>query len=212
MRILPLGDSITFGIGSTTLSGYRADLQKKLTAAGAKVEYVGPTKTGKTNHAGYLGYTINQISSKTDAALALKPNVVCLMAGTNDHLWGSTAGADPKTASTRVTALIDKIVKGAPDAVVLVTTIPPFGLNEGIYAKYKSSAYPPDEFNKQLPLIAKAATEKGGKVLAVDPKLTTKDLSDGVHPNDAGYAKMATAWFNGIEDASSKNWIKNPAK
>jgi lysophospholipase L1-like esterase len=209
---LPLGDSITFGIGSTGLNGYREDLQKKLTAAGAKVEYVGPTKSGNTRHAGYLGYTINQISTKTDQALALKPNVVCLMSGTNDHLWGSTAGADPKTASTRVAALIDKIVKGAPDAVVLVATLPPFSLDHGKYTKYKQFAFPPDAFNKQLPSVAKAARDQGGKVAAVNMSLTTKDLSDGVHPNDAGYAKMATAWFNAIEDASAKSWVKNPSK
>jgi lysophospholipase L1-like esterase len=207
---LTLGDSITFGVGSTGWNGYRLDLQKKITAAGAKVEFVGPAKVGKFNHAGYNGYTINQISGKTDQALALKPNLVTLMAGTNDHLWGSTAGADPKTAPTRIAALIDKIVKGAPDAVLLVATLPPAGLNEGKYTKYKQTAFPVDAFNSQLPSIAKAATDKGGKVAAVNMTLTTKDLGDGVHPNDGGYEKMATAWFAAIEDVSAKGWIKNP--
>jgi lysophospholipase L1-like esterase len=174
---------------------------------------VGLLKSGSmknNNNGGYPGYTIAQIAGKTDANLAMKPNVVCLMAGTNDHLWGSTAGADPKTASTRITALVDQIVKGAPSAVLLLATLPPQTFS-GKYSKYSKSSYPVEAFNKQIPGIAKAAADKGGKVLAVDMgALTASDLDDGVHPNDAGFAKMSTAFFAGIESAASKGWIKNP--
>jgi len=213
LRILPLGDSITFGIGGTGWNGYRGDLYKKLTAAGVKVDYVGSLKSGnfgKTSNSGYPGYTISQISAKADNDLERKPNVVCLMAGTNDYLWGSTANQDPKTAPERITALVDKIVKRVPDAAVLVASLPPQSFT-GKYAKYQKSSFPVEPFNKQIPLIANAAADRGGKVLAVDMgALTLSDLDDGVHPNDAGYAKMATAWFKAIEEAASKGWIKDP--
>lgn len=201
-------------MGSTGLNSYRADLYKQLTAAGATVDFVGSQKSGnfeKPNNEGYPGNTIAQISAKADKALTLKPNVVCLMAGTNDHIFGSIVGQDPKTAATRIEALINKIVNQVPNAVVLVASLPPLNLT-GTYARLEKNSLQPDVFNSQLPAIATAQRAKGGKVTVVDMSAVAKsDLGDGIHPNDAGYTKMATAWFKAIEDAASKGWIKNSA-
>jgi hypothetical protein len=40
--------------------------------------------------------------------------------------------------------------------------------------------------------------------------LTTAELTDGIHPTDEGYGKMADAWFAGIQEAAQKGWIKEP--
>jgi hypothetical protein len=41
--------------------------------------------------------------------------------------------------------------------------------------------------------------------------LTTADLADTLHPNDAGYQKMADAFHRGIQAADGAGWLKNPA-
>lgn len=42
--------------------------------------------------------------------------------------------------------------------------------------------------------------------------LTTADLySDGIHPNDTGYAMMATAWNTAIQSAVAAGWVSAPA-
>jgi lysophospholipase L1-like esterase len=199
LRILPLGDSITYGIGSTGSNSYRADLYKKLTAAGAAVDFIGSKRSGnfaQPNHEGWSGYTITQISSMSERSLPKKPNVVLLMAGTNDMPRG-----DAKGASSKLGTLIDKLVTAVPDSVVLVATLTPLGMAQAAV----------DTFNREVPIVVKSRADNGKKVAVVSFAAVKKtDLADGVHPNDAGYAKMADAWFKGVEDAAAKGWIKNP--
>ncbi|KAF2666862.1 SGNH hydrolase, partial [Microthyrium microscopicum] len=196
---LPLGDSITFGIGSTGQNSYRAGLYKKLTDAGASVTMVGSTKSGnfaQNSHEGWSGYTITQISKKADNSLSKKPNVVLLMAGTNDMPRG-----DVQSAGKNLGALIDKLVAALPESTILVATLTPLNMAQGKV----------DEFNKMIPGIV-ADRAKAGKHVAVASlaAVAKNELADGVHPNDAGYAKMATAWFGAIEAAAEKGWIKDP--
>ncbi|MFI1422275.1 RICIN domain-containing protein [Streptomyces sp. NPDC020731] len=40
--------------------------------------------------------------------------------------------------------------------------------------------------------------------------LNTGDLADGLHPNDAGYRKMAAAFYDGILAAETAGWIGEP--
>jgi hypothetical protein len=40
--------------------------------------------------------------------------------------------------------------------------------------------------------------------------LTTADLADTLHPNDAGYQKMADAFHRGIQAAGGAGWPRNP--
>ena len=58
IRILPLGDSLTWGVGSTDGSGYRTRLRSALTAAGLRVHFVGSQRSGAgpdADHAGHPG-------------------------------------------------------------------------------------------------------------------------------------------------------------
>jgi len=201
LRILPLGDSITYGIGSTSRAGYRQDLYNLLTAAGAKVDYIGSLKAGnfeKPQNEGWSGYTIAQINQMADRSIGSKPNVILLLAGGNDILW---AGNKP-TAPDRLATLIDKLVSKAPDAVILVATMTPL-------ARVGNDI---DVYNQAIPPLVKARADKGQKVALVSMAAVLKtDLKEGVHPNDAGYTKMAEAWFKGIEAVANKGWIKPPA-
>jgi lysophospholipase L1-like esterase len=199
LRLLPLGDSITYGIGSTGSTSYRAALYKKLTDAGVNATFIGSTRSGnfaQPSHEGWSGYTIAQISTMSEKSLPKKPNVVALMAGTNDMPRG-----DAKGAVGRLGALIDKIVAAVPDSVVLVATLTPLQFAQQAVTT----------FNGDVPGLVKARTDQGKKVAVVSmAEVQAADLKDGVHPNDAGYAKMADAWYKAIEQVAAKGWIKDP--
>ena len=75
LRMMSLGASVTFGVGSTTGNSYRKDLLDLLTANGtATVEYVGSKKHGNfANDAveATSGFVIEQISKAADVAVRI---------------------------------------------------------------------------------------------------------------------------------------------
>src|SRR5436190_1299946 len=91
-KILPLGDSITFGIQYE--GAYRVELFTKAVGATKKITYVGSQSNGSTtvsgmtfpkSHENHSGYTIDQMRPfvmTTD--VQYKPNVILLHIGTND--------------------------------------------------------------------------------------------------------------------------------
>src|SRR5689334_12599304 len=48
LRIMPLGDSITYGVGSSALDSYRGALFWRLADAGVAVDYVGSMRSGNS--------------------------------------------------------------------------------------------------------------------------------------------------------------------
>jgi len=131
-----------------------------------------------------------------EKSLPKKPNVICLMAGTNDMYRG-----DPTGATGRLGELLDKLVTAVPESVVLVATLTaiPFA---------QAAA---NTFNSEMSNLVKARTEQGKKIAVVNmAAVQASDLKDGIHPNDVGYGKMADAWFKGFESVAAKGWIKDP--
>jgi lysophospholipase L1-like esterase len=207
LRILTLGDSITAGVGGTGGNSYRPELNRLLTEAGAEVTFIGAQKSGQFSHDGYPGANIVQIGQKGMASVGKKPNVITLMAGTND----TPKGDGPKAAAVRLGTVVDNLMKALPDTVVLVSTLTPMFFEAG------TGKTPTTEvFNKELPALIKARVDSGKKIALVTlPEMDFakggKDTREGIHPNDSGYKKMAVAWAKGIEEAAEKNWIKEPA-
>jgi hypothetical protein len=77
-RIMPLGASVTFGVGSTTGDSYRKDLEDLLLANGNTVTYVGTNKNGNfTDNAveAVSGFVISQISTLANTAVSLNPRM-----------------------------------------------------------------------------------------------------------------------------------------
>lgn len=68
-------------------------------------------------------------------------------------------------------------------------------------------------FNEAVPGIVAARANSKKKVVAVNMSkyVTIEGLSDTLHPNDDGYIKMALAWYDGIQQASSNGWISPPS-
>ena len=203
LRLMPLGDSITWGVGSSTGNGYRGPLWNDLSAEGHSLDFVGTGQNGTMSdpdNEGHSGYRIDQIAPIVDAALArYRPNVVTLEIGTND--LNQTFEVD--TASARLTSLIDQITADAPDATVLVASL--IVSTSSVEEPYRAA------YNQQIPGIVQAEQAAGKHVGYVDMSaLTTADLSDSLHPNDGGYQKMADAFNSGVQAADSAGWIQPP--
>jgi lysophospholipase L1-like esterase len=110
LRVLSLGDSITHGRGSKDLEGYR-DLFVELAEQGGPLQMIGSLESSgdlpqnDSHHDGWDGYTINAISQRADNALKAKPNLVLLLAGTNNMNNATQAASAP----AEMRNLIDKV-------------------------------------------------------------------------------------------------------
>ncbi len=177
IRILPLGDSITYGY--PVPGGYRLPLYQLLTNAGYSVDFTGTqTDNGAPglpdpDHEGHPGWTIRGINAIAPDVLASTddPDVILLLIGVNDY----NQNDDIANAHTRLQG----------PANLLATTLEP------------QDAEIQTTFNPFVPMIASNEQALGRQVYFDDLRsaLTTNDLADGLHPNQIGYNKMATNWF-----------------
>jgi lysophospholipase L1-like esterase len=203
LRLMPLGDSITWGVGSPSGNSYRGFLGDQLAAEGHAVDFVGSGRNGTMSdpdNEGHPGWRIDQIAGIADDVLArYRPNVVTLEIGTNDL----DRNYQIPTAPDRLHALIDQITRDAPDATVLVGTV--------IVSTSGSDEANRPAFNARIPGIVQAEQAAGKHVRLVDMSaLTTADLSDALHPNDNGFRKMADAFNAGVQAADAAGWIRPP--
>ncbi|MBW8797459.1 MAG: ricin-type beta-trefoil lectin domain protein [Streptomyces sp.] len=204
LRVMPLGDSITWGLGSSTGNGYRGPLWSELAADGHPLDFVGTVRNGSMSdpdNEGHSGYRIDQIAPLVDASLVrYRPNIVTLEIGTNDL----NENYQLATASARLKSLIDQITNDVPDATVLVASL--------IVSTSSSEEPYRAAYNQAIPDIVSSEQAAGKHVGYVDMStLTVGDLADALHPNDAGYQKMADAFHRGIQAADSAGWLRSPA-
>lgn len=217
IKIMPLGDSITFGMADD--GGYRKYLSYLLQQNGYKnVDLVGPegkdsatfnyngqSVTYDDNHAGYSGYTITDLPGgwmgklngiletmqKGDYIKKYSPDIILLQIGTNDISNGHLDGSEE-----RLHQLLDYLKENMPsDGKIFLTTIPDLGNTFGGSTN--------NDIAKYNELVKKVAGEYSSKnVIYADIHSVidaSKDLADGVHPNAGGYEKMGKYWFSQIE-------------
>jgi lysophospholipase L1-like esterase len=206
---MPLGDSLTYGVGSSGAGGgYRVPLFRAALAAKQALTFVGSNSNGPATvdgvpfpggHEGYRGYAIDAGGGRDGLSPIVgrlleagRPHVVLLLMGTNDV--GATV-IDPPHAPERLGALVDRITTAVPAALVVVAQIPPCQddvTNQRIAA-----------FNAALPAVVKARAEAGKHVVLVDayaaltahPNYKSTLMFNQFHPNDAGYALIAERWY-----------------
>ncbi|SRR6266545_7246340 len=189
LRIMPLGDSITFGDGSSHGGGYRGELWHALADAGRDVDFVGSEQDGAfpdPDHEGHPGWEIDDITDQIVRWLTLwRPTVVLLHIGTNDL----DRDADVKRAPGRLATLVDTILRTAPAVTLFVASVAPVR-SDVVQRRI-------DAFNVEVPRLVAERARAGYTIHFVDvaAELTTADLFDDLHPNDQGYAKMAGVWF-----------------
>ncbi|MGX2998745.1 SGNH/GDSL hydrolase family protein [Streptomyces sp. JNUCC 64] len=200
LTVMPLGDSITQGVGSSTGDGYRAALRDGLAEHATEVDFVGSLRHGThpdPDHEGHSGYRIDQIAAGIGPwLLAAAPNVVTLHLGSNDVNRDHQVAGAPE----RLAGLIDQLTTAAPDLTVLVAPLVP-NSRPGVAPRVAA-------FNRELPRIVGERRDRGAKVVLVDfDALDDGDLKDGLHPNDSGYRKMARAFQAGVARAARAGLI-----
>ncbi len=196
LKIMPLGDSITFGSPNPAYGGYRRLLGKLLTNDGYVFDFVGSRRSGDgvvpdPDNEGHPGWTIQQIKEGIDSSGWLEsyqPDIILLHLGTND-ITHRQAAAAPGNLS----ALLDDILARLPATRVIVAQIIPFRRGpERVHQSYNDA-------------VAAIVASKGPRVSKVDMQniLSPADYADGLHPNAAGYDKLARAWEAAIHSVAS---------
>jgi lysophospholipase L1-like esterase len=196
LKIMPLGDSITYGQGAS--GGYRAPLFRLLANTNFNVQFVGSQNNNptswlpSTNHEGHSGYRIDQIASGflSWVNAVPSPDVILLLIGTNDY------GQQYATASAtnRLDRLIWLIATNRPNTRLVVANVT-LRTDNSTYESQIQAGY-----NRFIPGIVTQHAALGHRVSFVDlhAALGAADLIDGLHPNQSGYDKMAAAWSQAI--------------
>jgi len=193
-KVLPLGDSITFGT-PTNNGGYRVQLFSKAVGDNLHLTFVGTQSNGpamvagktfpKANE-GYPGITTANLDSQHVKGTALKdmPNIILLHIGTNN--------VSQANAASDLEKIIDDLVAAAPNSLLAVASIIPL--------PNASSAV--DKYNAGIPTLVEKKATAGKHVIFVDQfkDFPTAELTDGVHPNDTkGYPRMGDKWYAAIK-------------
>ncbi len=211
VRIMPLGDSSTSGYSVPTYAhGYRGTLYNTLANAGYNVDFVG-TQFDTQNpalpdpdHEGHGGYRIDQIQAGINDWLTLSndPDVVLLLIGINDF----SQGYDTANALNRLENLVANIATTRPYAKVLVSNL--LLRTDSASLEAAQNAY-----SNSIPAMVNHQVSLGHQVYFVDMHsvFTASDLSsDGQHPNQSGYDKMAATWSTAITNVISPLGTTDP--
>jgi lysophospholipase L1-like esterase len=206
-KVMPLGDSITYGIGSSTGGGYRVEIFHQALQHGQHVTFVGSQATGPSTvdnvtfpqgNEGHSGYTIDDgggrsgISPLVVAAMnTYKPNIITLMIGTNDV----NIQLDLANAPARLANLVDLIVGTDPTVLLVLAQIVPTQ-DDATNAHVIT-------YNAAIPQIVSTRAAAGKHVVLVDmysaftadASFKTDYMADTLHPNDAGHAVLGDVWY-----------------
>jgi acetyl esterase/lipase len=198
-RLLAVGDSITQG--GSTFSNWRYDLWERLTAAGYRVRYVGSqvsgSRVGPLAHEGHGGKNAEFLAERLKGkAKEMAADVVLLHAGHNHF-----AEERPVTG---IVAAHESIIKSVREANPRVTVLVAKVITSSKLPKY---GYLP-ELNEALVKMVKRMDTAESRVRVVDQAsgfVPGKDtVADGVHPNEAGAAKMAGRWNEALREVLPK--------
>lgn len=206
-KVLPLGDSITFGT-PTNNGGYRVKLfinakmdNKKMTIVGGASG--GAMPNGPMNvmvnsmsvpfprgNEGYPGIKIGDLDNQhvsNGKAFSNMPHIVLMHIGTNDMYGGNPGGAPDALKK-----IIDDIAMQVPNALIAVSSIIPLSSGNAQVMTY----------NATIPGIVQMKAAAGKHVIYVDQfkDFPTSELTDGVHPDDSkGYPRMGDVWYAAIK-------------
>lgn len=136
----------------------------------------------------------------------LDPDLVLLMAGTNDL---GMFGRSPAETLATYSLLLDKIFTLRPKATVICATLVPYNGAANVKGRdYSQREAKQLEFNAGLAELVTRQKAMGRRIFLCDMRkgfpasraasLLTKD---GVHPNKAGYEAIANGWLEAIREA-----------
>ncbi len=217
-KIMPVGDSITLGHYGTN-DGYRGDLYDDLIATGfttyqfqlvgttnqleaGMTEALPTTPVNQTYHDGWSGWTTGLVlgNSTTSgnigtwlpalAGSGALPTIITLDIGTND----AGTGVALSQGTANLSAIIATIFQKDPKVLLLLGEVTPRTDN----ASYNSWI---NQYNTYMPGLVAQYSASGDNIELVNLNTNfpvSNGLTDGLHPNNTGYAFMATQWYNAI--------------
>lgn len=171
-QLLIIGDSLTEGYGVDKKSAYPAQLEKLFQKNNLKI---------KVNNAGSSGSTSASLKGRLKWHLKNKPDVVMIALGANDGLRGFPIETTTKNLDEGIS-----LAKNNGMKVVLAGMLLPMNFGKEYRAQF-------EEMYKKLvkkhdvifiPFLLKNV---GG--------IKELNLSDGIHPNEKGYAIVAETVF-----------------
>ena len=195
---MPLGDSITES--SDGHASYRYYLWQHLMKAGHRVDFVGSQRGipgGKLryddfdqDHEGHSGWRADEILLNVKGwATSAQPDIVLIHLGHND-LW---QGESVTSTVEDLGAIIDTLRQVNPAVNILLAQLIPSTI-----PKFNTIT----TLNQAIAQLASKKTMTQSPVLLVDQFTGFNPPSetwDGVHPNDAGEARMADRWAVAVE-------------
>lgn len=206
------------------LKGYRYGLRYLLKNYGYTLDFVGSQTGGSAffndcQHAGIEGtrdqYLVSLLTTGYDERNGVQilipprlylddynPDIILLHIGTNDITHEGTAALTNQKVSD-ILDLIDQYeARAGKEVIVFLALI----INRVKPWSPGSPAAITTTFNNGIKAMAQTRIASGDKIVIVDMEndagfeyTTLTDMApDGVHPNDAGYSKMAGLWFTSI--------------
>lgn len=204
MRLMPLGGSITQGVGSSDLNGYRKHLFEMIQSCGCDIRMVGSRKTGSmeaNEHEGWRGFRLDEIEKKAKNSVPkLKPDIFTVNAGSNDCIQKF----EIDTFGKRMSAMLEYLWLTSPGSTVILSTL--------LFNADQETNSQVLRVNDQIRALVEQRAAIQSKVVLAD-MYTDKgpgfeDLVDGTHPGDAGYRKMAEIWLGSIREAAVKSFLE----
>jgi lysophospholipase L1-like esterase len=209
VRIMPMGDSITDGSWGTH-GGYRGPLADLLTSANIRFQFVGSSFDNRGDlpgdqwhHEGHPGWVIKAGTSGRSGlqdhigewlgAGGTQPDIILLMIGTNDvDISYDLANAESRL-STLISTILDRKYGLRPQAKMIIAQIVPI---QDAVEDARVTTY-----NQSVAKVVAAHAKLGEHISLLDmhAALQASDFHDKLHPNDAGYVKMAKVWFPAIQ-------------
>jgi acyl-CoA thioesterase I len=202
LQIWTVGDSITEGVNN----GYRNEIWTVLTGASYPLDFVGTLVhpwpdtaiCPDADHDGHSGYTIGGILGEIDGwyGQIAAPDVVLVMAGTNDIAWWVASGTEMSQVADDMMGLVDHMLAFDADLAVIVGTIPPES-STIVQTINRDRAELVTEYNQALTTDVTAHALYGTRLWVADVNgaLTVADLSDGIHPTRQAHDKVGDAWL-----------------
>ena len=222
-RLMPLGDSLTAGDGSTHEMGYRKKIQDLLGVD--TYQFVGPDSRGvlsdyQSEHTGKIGFGTESLKAFVTTEMPAyfgpkdRKGIILLMVGTNDFL---AAAFNVKNSVKNIMEMVDFIDQYNPRIKIYVACPIPIAFKEPSFLAYRTPPAGLTEdtfpvFRKELisSLAMRKRTKSNLYIVDMYSAFVNDEtglcygnykincLVDGVHPNDAGYDVMGVVWANSI--------------
>ncbi|CAI6039140.1 unnamed protein product [Clonostachys chloroleuca] len=203
LRLMPLGGSVTYGVGSSSGNGYREFLRAMLVAHGYDPVIVGSRKSGSmgnNENEGWRGYRLDQIDKKVRSSVEkLAPNVFAINAGSNDCIQDFKLDE----FGERMSDIVHFLWQTDPSSTVVLSTLL-VNADDKVNLRVL-------RVNKQIRDFVAQETSRNSRIVLADMHSVegpqVDDLVDGTHPGDTGYQIMASIWFNAIQKARGKGFF-----